>query len=349
MEKTGTVAVNHRFTREPPGPAVPPAFLPRPSSGDTLSPMQTIHPRARVLIDNDLGGDPDGLFQLAHHALSPSVEIRGIIGSRSGGFFDADPSADQACRAAEALLEVMGLSDRFPVHRGAETTLPDAQTPAPSAGAEAIVREAQRTDDPRPLYVCCGAGLTSLATALLTEPSAAGKLTLVWIGGPEFGQKAALPGRPRLEYNLGIDIAAAQAVFNYSTVPIWQVPRDAYRQALVSLAELRVRVKPRGATGRYLVEKIEAAGREARRAGLELGETYVLGDSPLVLLTALQSAFDRDAASSAYTERPAPRINDDGSYAPHPAGRPIRVYTSLDTRLMFEDFCAKLASMNPQK
>jgi hypothetical protein len=32
-------------------------------------------PRQRIIIDNDFGGDPDGLFQLAHHLASPSVEI----------------------------------------------------------------------------------------------------------------------------------------------------------------------------------------------------------------------------------------------------------------------------------
>jgi len=31
----------------------------------------TIGARARVIIDNDFAGDPDGLFQLAHHVLSP--------------------------------------------------------------------------------------------------------------------------------------------------------------------------------------------------------------------------------------------------------------------------------------
>lgn len=32
-------------------------------------------PRARVIIDNDFSGDPDDLYQLVHHLLSPSVEI----------------------------------------------------------------------------------------------------------------------------------------------------------------------------------------------------------------------------------------------------------------------------------
>jgi len=39
-------------------------------------------PACRVVIDNDFAGDPDGLFQLAHHLLSPSVDIRAIIASR---------------------------------------------------------------------------------------------------------------------------------------------------------------------------------------------------------------------------------------------------------------------------
>ena len=38
-------------------------------------------PRMRVIIDNDFAGDPDGLLQLAHHLLSPSVDIRAVIGS----------------------------------------------------------------------------------------------------------------------------------------------------------------------------------------------------------------------------------------------------------------------------
>ena len=38
----------------------------------------TVTARMRVIVDNDFGGDPDGLFQLTHLLLSPSVEIRAI-------------------------------------------------------------------------------------------------------------------------------------------------------------------------------------------------------------------------------------------------------------------------------
>ncbi len=56
------------------------------------------------------------------------------------------------------------------------------------------------------------------------------------------------------------------------------------------------------------------------------------------LLTALQSLFETDPASSRYVQRPTPALAADGSYVPVDGARPMRVYTWVDTRLMFEDF-----------
>jgi purine nucleosidase len=81
----------------------------------------------------------------------------------------------------------------------------------------------------------------------------------------------------------------------------------------------------------------------AESAGLLMGETYCLGDQPLVLLTALHSSFEADPSSSTYATRPTPRLNAEGWYEPRPDGRPMRVYTALDTRLMFEDMYTKIA------
>jgi len=305
-----------------------------------------ITPRMRIIIDNDFGGDPDGLVQLAHHLLSPSVEIRGIIGSffAPGTFFGADNSAGKACDDAKEMLSVMNLSGKYTVVPGADEGLSDCVTPVHSEGAELIVREAMRTDTDLPLYVLCGASLTDIASAFLIERSIADRLTLVWIGGPEYTSHARrLSGCPDLEYNMGIDIKSAQVVFNSSHIPLWQVPRDAYRQVLMSYAELVLRVKPRGKIGGYLAGKIEEVIKIARAHGLLLGETYAMGDSPLVLLTALQSAFDRDPSSSVFSERPAPTVNDDGLYEDNSSARDIRVYSSLDCRMLLEDFYAKLA------
>lgn len=304
-----------------------------------------VKPRARIIVDNDFGGDPDGLFQLAQHVLSPSVEVRGVIGSRNypGGFYGHPDTARYAAEVARELLRA-ARAGSIPVCAGAESGLRDEATPNASDGARLIVQEALR-DDARPLYVACGAGLTEIASAYLLEPRIAGRLTLVWIGGPEYAPAGqAKEGESRPEYNLGIDAVAARVIFNRSPIPLWQVPRDAYRQALVSTAELRVRIGRRGPLGRYLLERMDDL---TTRAAGSLGEAYVLGDSPLVLLTALQSAWEPDAASSAYVSRAAPTIDARGMYDDNAHGRPIRVYVKLDTRLMFEDLYAKIAEADP--
>jgi hypothetical protein len=41
--------------------------------------------------------------------------------------------------------------------------------------------------------------------------------------------------------------------------------------------------------------------------------------------------------------RPTPAIDDAGRYVDTPTARPVRIYTRLDVRLMFEDFYIKLA------
>lgn len=302
--------------------------------------------RARVIVDNDFGGDPDGLFQMAHHLLSPSVEIRGIIGSHNypNGFYGHPGSSEHAYAVVNELLAVMNLERKPPVYLGANERIGKSGAPVVSEAAQFIVREAMRDDVKTPLYIACGAGLTDLASAYLIEPQIAKRIRLVWIGGLEHERLAhPPPGAQKVEYNLGIDLKAAQIVFNQSAIPIWQVPRDAYRQALVTQAELCSRMKVDGKLAAFLNGRLSDL---LKRANNSLGEGYILGDSPLVLLTALQSPWESDPSSSKHTNLPTPKITDTGQYEPNPEGRPLRIYTTLDTRLMFEDFYAKVAAFD---
>lgn len=338
------------MTRVPTAQDTEAARAPRPwRLGE--SPWQAIPPagapRARVIIDNDFSGDPDDLYQLVHHLLSPSVSIPLVVAShlRPGDHFD--PSDRQAQNAAAVVRDVfarMGLTSTEVIVTGSDEPLADRSTPRPAPAVDAIIAEALRDDVTTPLFYVAGGGLTDLASAWLQEPRIAERLTLVWIGGAEHpGLAAPPPGAMPVEYNLLIDVASAQVIFEDSGIPIWQVPRDAYRQCLVSDAELRVRVATAGPLGRHLYDEV---GQVMRMAGAFLGggaETYALGDSPLVLLTALQSVFEPDPASSRYVTRPTPAITDDGGYSDIVDARPMRIYTWLDTRLMFEDLYLKLA------
>lgn len=304
-------------------------------------------PRIRIISDNDYSGDPDGLVQLAHLLLSPTVDVRAVIGSHLRPHDPWDPSPDVADKAAAIARRVAALAGRegqVPIMAGSNVGLSDPRTPIPSAAARAIIAEAMREDTKQPLYVTCGAGLTEIASAWLMEPRIAKRLTLVWIGGPEYPDLAPPPpGADAMEFNLQIDPIAAQVVFNDSDLDVWQVPRNLYRTALVSRAELMLRMRPRGELGAFLFSRLSDVVSVIAKYGFPTPETYILGDSPLVLLTVLQTPFQPEPASSAYVTRPRPHIDAQGQYAAAPDGRPIRVYTRLDTRLLFEDLFAKLA------
>lgn len=313
-------------------------------------PWQEIPPagpaRARVIIDNDFSGDPDDLYQLVHHLLSPSVDIPLIVAShlRDGDPFDAGPdTAANAVAVAEGVLARMGLLAPGLVLPGSSVALSDRATARPAPAVDAIIAEAMRNDVDTPLFYAAGGGLTDLASAYLVEPRIAERLQVVWIGGREHdGLAVAPPDAMPIEYNLLIDVVAGQVVFNDSDLRIWQIPRDVYRQCLASDAELRTRVAASGPLGRYLYDEVVEVVCRATAEGRGPGETYALGDSPLVLLTALQSLFEADPSSSRYVAMPTPGIADDGTYLPRSDARAMRVYTWVDTRLMFEDFYLKL-------
>jgi hypothetical protein len=59
------------------------------------------------------------------------------------------------------------------------------------------------------------------------------------------------------------------------------------------------------------------------------------------------TGFEPGPASSPWIERPCPAIDDTGLYTDSAAhARPIRIFTGIDTRLMFEDLYAKLTLYN---
>ncbi len=307
-------------------------------------PVERIAPRSRVITDNDYGGDPDGLIELAQLLLSPSVEVTAVIGSQARGGDGRDATPERAVGEAQTIVGLTGRTGDFPVLAGSTGALDDHATPIASTAVDSIIAAALREDTSLPLYVTCGAGLTQIASAWLTEPRIGPRVTLVWIGGSEHqGHRERPPEQGAMEYNLEIDPIAAQVVFNDSDIAIWQVPRNLYRTVMASRAEVLARMAPHGALGRHLFQSLGATASMAAEHGVHLGETYILGDSPLVLLTALQSSFHPDSASSAHVTMPCPRIRDSGEYAANPNGRPIRVYTNVDSRLLLEDLYAKLA------
>lgn len=278
-------------------------------------------PSARVIVDNDFAGDPDGLLALIHQLLSPKTLTVLITASA------LDPklaegdlrtrSASIGRGAAEDLLDRAGIAARPPVRAG--TDRPGDL--APSEAARAIVAEAMRNDT-LPLIFTCGGPLTNLAAALRIEPAIASRMTVIWIGGgnwPDGGW----------EYNLACDAEAAREVIERSAVPLWQVPLGAYRQMQYPISALRSELRPISPLAAWLHDRFTTPPDF-----VTLGGTWPLGDSPLVLLSALSTE------SSTAVDRPARRIAPDLAYGEELPGRTIRVFGQLDARLTFDDFLA---------
>lgn len=78
-------------------------------------------------------------------------------------------------------------------------------------------------------------------------------------------------------------------------------------------------------------------------------ETYILGDQPLVLLCALQSQFEPDASSCTCRIEKHAKLTRRGTYSSRLTARPIRVFETIDTRLVFDDLFIKLASFGQDK
>lgn len=307
-----------------------------------------IRPRSRVIIDNEYCGDPDSVVQIAHHLLSPSVEIPFVVSSAVGLHHPewTDHCVEDGVQVVREVAELTGRSD-IVVLEGSNTPMVDRLTPAGSRAAEALVEEAMREDTDLPLYVACGGGLTTLASAYLLEPRIAERLTLVWLGGIPYDMKPEdLPEDVRYrETNVMTDIVSSQAIFNDTEIPIWQMPNGVFSQALMSRSEAYTRVRTQGALGRYV---FDALGKrvDAWSQGIRMGETYGLGDQTLVSLTVLGGPYSADPYTSNWVERVRPTLQESGLYGdPHPGAGVIRQYTSIDVRLLFEDFYGKLAEL----
>lgn len=298
-------------------------------------------PRSRVVFVNDLSGDVDGLFAAVHQILTPTAQLRAIVGTAAGG--GKDETAGRSVELANEILRLMGRTGQIPVHVGAAAKMAKAGEPVRSQGTQAIIDEALRSDQ-LPLYIAVGGGLTEVASAVLLEPRIAERFTLVWIGGD------ALPGGGTGETNFNLDPLAAQYLFNETTVPIWQLPRAVYQTCIVSATEIEAFVAPYGRIGSWLYEQLYAVPRRFQ-GKFNTGETWTLGDSPLAALTGLHDWVPSEirpalryqrTGSSEFDDVVAPRLAQDGSFNLRSEGRKIRVYKTIDTRLMFNDFFAKM-------
>ncbi len=279
--------------------------------------------KQRVIVNTDAKNEADDQYAIVQAILTPSFDLHGIIPAHFGTRKSATSMQDSHDETM-LLLRLMGLEDDIRVEAGATHAMPDEQTPVDSPGARLIIEEAMKDDD-RPLHIAFYGPVTDISSALLLEPAIEDRnIRVVWIGGGHW------PNGGR-EFNLSNDIHAANVLMK-SNLEVWQVPRTAYRTMGVTYAELIEKVYTQGEIGKYLVEQLLAFNGRTNPSM----EYRSLGDSPCIGIII-------DPECGRWSWKPAPTFDMQMHYLHTGQYRPIRVYDSVNTRFIHEDFFAKLA------
>ena len=283
----------------------------------------------RVIVDSDVRNEADDPFAIAHFLLTPLFDVRGIIAAHhESKAVIKETTMMKNYEELKKLMDASNLED-VPIFKGCVRPLADEDEAIESEGCDFIINEAKKHDE-RPLYIAVLGTMTDVASAINKEPEIAEKLTVVFTGGQSYPK-----GGP--DFNFAQDIRAVRCLFA-SDANVWQIPLQVYSLMSVTMAELAYKVRPQGKLGKYLYEQIEEYNLHNDDApGLRRGENWSLGDSPTVgalLETEWRGNFHYEIA---------PYINDDMTYSPSSSSKEIRVYDSIDTRMILEDFYAKLA------
>ena len=278
--------------------------------------------KVRVIIDTDAACEADDPYAIAHALMCQKFIVKGILAEH----FDCEGSTQRSYDEIHTVLDAMNMS--VPVFMGAETKLADTPEAELSPASDFLIKEALHEDD-KPLYVLCIGAITNIAAAIQSCPDIISHMTVVWIGGQSYDG----PITDDREFNAGNDVDAINLVLD-SGVDFWQIPRDVYSSMRISLAEIQTRIAPHGKIGKHLFENM-VTYNQSEHAGWTAGESWALGDSPAVGVV-----LDPDCGK--YRETEAPIVNPDTSYRFAKGRHKIRVYTSIDSRFILEDFIARL-------
>lgn len=278
--------------------------------------------RLRVIVDTDAACEADDPFAIAHALMCRKFEVKAIFAEQFGGPETTEKSYDEIM----TILDAMDIS--VPVFMGEKGRLSEISGDEISPAAQFLIEEAMRGDD-RPLYVLCLGAITNVASAMRRAPEIVSGMTVVWIGGQSYEYFT-----PKIrEFNSGNDIEAANLVFS-SGVELWQIPLDVYGTMRIGLAEIQYRIYPCGKIGKHLFENMVNYNM-SKYAGWTPGESWALGDNPAV-------GVALDQSCGRYIFREAPIFNENTTYTFRPGRPKVRVYTSIDSRFILEDFISKL-------
>lgn len=171
-----------------------------------------------VVIDSDTYNEIDDQFAISYALLSPErCNVQAIYAAPFFNHRSTSP-ADGMERSYQEIKRLLKLlNQKVRSFKGADSYLPDEETPVVSAASKDLARRAMKYSPEKPLYVVALGVITNVASALLLKPEIADRIVVVFLGGH------SLDWPQNSEFNMRQDVAAARVVYG-SGAPLVMLP-----------------------------------------------------------------------------------------------------------------------------
>jgi inosine-uridine nucleoside N-ribohydrolase len=278
---------------------------------------------ARMVLDTDTWNEIDDQFALVHVLLAPDrARLEAVYAAPFANTRAATPAEGMRKSEAEIHRVLDAAGQKVPVFSGSEQWLTEAGHPVPSPAADDLI-ERSRTGD-SPLYVVAIGAPTNVASALLADPTLAGRIVVVWLGGH------ALNWGDAAEFNLKQDPDASRVLLD-SGVPLVLVPCWGVTDHMITTkAEIDRYVRPHGEVGALL------AGLYDDYVPDEPGQSKIIWD-----MVAAAWVLNQDWLGTEFTT--SPLLTPSLTWSRDPGRHLIRSTTQLNRDLIFGDLFRRLA------
>jgi inosine-uridine nucleoside N-ribohydrolase len=276
-----------------------------------------------MVLDTDTWNEIDDQFALVHVLLAPDrARLEAVYAAPFANTRAATPAEGMRKSEAEIHRVLDAAGQKVPVFSGSEQWLTEAGHPVPSPAADDLI-ERSRTGD-SPLYVVAIGAPTNVASALLADPTLAGRIVVVWLGGH------ALNWGDAAEFNLKQDPDASRVLLD-SGVPLVLVPCWGVTDHMITTkAEIDRYVRPHGEVGALL------AGLYDDYVPDEPGQSKIIWD-----MVAAAWVLNQDWLGTEFTT--SPLLTPSLTWSRDPGRHLIRSTTQLNRDLIFGDLFRRLA------
>ncbi|MDQ3687887.1 MAG: nucleoside hydrolase [Acidobacteriota bacterium] len=136
--------------------------------------------RRAVVLTTDVGAEMDDQWTLAHLALAPEIELRGVVTTHAPSL--AAPAAETAARVAREVLKHLPVRRPPPILPGSSVPLARGGVARKNPGVEFIIRESRGFSPGHRLAVLVIGAATDTASALMLDPTLGERIEVIAMG-----------------------------------------------------------------------------------------------------------------------------------------------------------------------